>query len=107
LGSLKLEHTFKEGIFIQPKTYYLELEDGSVITKCKGYSGKLDKSQYFSLLKGNSLDLQVTRWIRSLKGGSVEVKGVPYKLNPLFLKRNKVFDDQGKWVDTCPLVLST
>jgi hypothetical protein len=34
LGMLKLEHTFKEGIFAAPKIYYLELEDGTTVTKC-------------------------------------------------------------------------
>jgi hypothetical protein len=29
LGKLKLENTFKEGIFVAPKIYYLELEDGT------------------------------------------------------------------------------
>jgi DNA polymerase elongation subunit (family B) len=57
LGKLKLEHTFREGIFVMPKVYYLELEDEGVITKCKGYSGKLSKEQYLYLLEGNSLNL--------------------------------------------------
>lgn len=105
LGMLKLEHSFKEGIFVSPKVYFLELGDGSTITKCKGYSGKLDKSQYFSLLKGNTLDLQVTRWVRSLKGGSIEIKGEPYKLKPLFNKRHKVFDNNEVWVNTKPINL--
>lgn len=57
LGKLKLEHTFREGIFVMPKVYYLELEDEGVITKCKEYSGKLSKEQYLYLLEGNSLNL--------------------------------------------------
>jgi|ERR1043165_5448180 DNA polymerase elongation subunit (family B) len=73
LGMLKLEHTFKEGIFAAPKIYFLELEDGTVVTKCKGYSGKLNKEQYFELLEGRHLDLTVTRWTRSLVEG-------PFKL---------------------------
>lgn len=31
------------------KMYYLELDDGTVITKCKSYSGKLSKEQYLEL----------------------------------------------------------
>jgi hypothetical protein len=41
LGKLKLENKFKEGIFVMPKVYFLELGDGKCIMKCKGYSGKL------------------------------------------------------------------
>ena len=103
---LKLEHTFKEGIFSAPKIYYLELEDGRVVTKCKGYSGKLNKEQYFELLEGRRLDLTVTRWTRSLVEGTVQImKNKPYILNPLFNKRQKVYDANGVWVNTRPIFL--
>ena len=106
LGKLKLENTFKEGIFAAPKIYYLELEDGTILTKCKGYSGKLNKSQYLDLLEGHALDLTVTRWVRSLGEGSVQIrKGLKYILNPQFNKRQKVFED-GKWVNTSPRIFN-
>lgn len=76
---LKLEHTFKEGIFAAPKIYYLELDDGSTVTKCKGYSGKLNKAQYLELLEGKPLNLLVTRWKRSLVEGSVQIKSLSKK----------------------------
>ncbi len=72
LGKLKLEHTFKEGIFVMPKVYYLELEDGTVITKTKGFPGSLTKEQYLALLREESLDLKVTKWSRSLAKGRVQ-----------------------------------
>jgi len=74
LGKLKLEYKIKEGIFIIPKVYCLELEDGKVITKCKSYSGKLSKEQYLQLLEGHPLDLQVTKWKRSLRDSTIQVK---------------------------------
>lgn len=106
LGQLKLEHTFKEGIFSAPKIYYLELKDGSTVTKCKGYSGKLSKEQYLEVMEGKHLDLLVTRWVRSLSKGTVQIlKGKPYVLNPQFNKRQKVYDAKGVWVDTKALIL--
>ena len=106
LGKFKLEHIFKEGIFVAPKIYYLELEDGTTVTKCKGYSGKLNKAQYLELLKGHALNLLVTRWKRSSVEGSVQIKkNLPYILNPHFNKRQKVFDPNGQWINTTPLVL--
>lgn len=91
LGKLKLEHMFKEGLFVLPKIYFLELEDGHTVTKCKGYSGELSKAQYLELLNGNGLNLLVTRWKRYLVEGSVQVKNhLPYKVNPFLTKRNKV-----------------
>ena len=98
---------FREGIFVSPKIYFLELEDGTSINKCKGYSGKFNKEQYLSLLKGQSLDLRITRWTINLEEGIVQVrKDLSYRLNPIFLKRNKVFNSQGVWIDTRPLVLN-
>lgn len=51
LGKLKLEHIFKEGIFVMPKVYYLEKEDGTIVSKVKGFPGKLSKAQYLELFK--------------------------------------------------------
>jgi hypothetical protein len=84
LGKLKLEHKFKEGIFVMPKVYYLELDDGTVISKVKGFPGKLTKAQYLELLEGNSLDLQITKWNRSLKLSTIQIqRGIPYVLKLL------------------------
>lgn len=47
LGKLKLEHHIREGIFVMPKVYYLEDTDGNVISKCKGYPGKLSRESFF------------------------------------------------------------
>jgi hypothetical protein len=107
LGKLKLEYKFKEGIFIMPKVYCLELENGSLITKCKGYPGKLTKDQYLSLLEGNPLSLQVTKWLRSLKDSTIQIlRNTPYTINPILNKRNKVIED-GKWVNTKPIILNS
>jgi|1185.fasta_scaffold684718_1 hypothetical protein len=85
----------------------LKLEDGSTITKCKGYSGKLHKAQYLALLEGQPLDLTVIRWTRNLGEGSVQIKqGLPYRLSPVFLKRQKVIDSQGVWWILVPLFLA-
>jgi len=73
LGQLKLEHTFREGIFAAPNIYYLELDNGTIVTKCKGYSGKLSKSQYLKLMEGQHLELSVTRWARSLSASTVQI----------------------------------
>jgi hypothetical protein len=103
LGLLKLEHTFKEGIFVMPKVYYLELADGSVISKCKGFSGQLTKDQYLALKEGKTLELSVTRWFRSLKASSVQIqRGTPYEITFQFNKRERVFEN-GRWVNTAPI----
>jgi hypothetical protein len=81
LGKLKLEHHIREGIFVMPKVYYLEDTNGNVISKCKGYPGKLSREQYLELLEGNSLHLEVTKWSRSLKESFVQIqRNTPYDL---------------------------
>lgn len=105
LGLLKLEHIIKEGIFVAPKMYYLDTNEGGIVTKCKGYSGKLTRDDYQTLLLGEVLNLTVTKWSRSLKEGTVRiVRGLPYHLKADLNKRVKVLDN-GKWVDTMPITL--
>jgi hypothetical protein len=106
LGKFKLEHKFTEGIFIMPKVYYLLTEEGKEINKCKGFSGKLNRSQYLDLLEGKTLDLRVTKWIRSLKNHSIQIhRDTPYQIKPTLNKRNKIYDSLGKWVNTTPIIL--
>jgi len=106
LGKLKLEHKIREGLFLMPKVYYLETEEGNIVTKCKGFSGKLSKTQYLELLEGNSLHLEVTKWNRSLKDTYVRIqKGEPYHLIFLFNKREQLFEN-GIWTNTKPLQLN-
>jgi len=106
LGKLKLEYIFKEGIFVMPKVYYLELDDGKIVAKCKGYSEILTKAQYLALLEGKDLDLSITKWNRSLKAGTVQItKGINYTLKSLFNKRDKVMEKE-RWVNTKPINFS-
>nr|AGA14231.1 truncated DNA polymerase [Rhizophagus irregularis] len=108
LGKLKLEHTFKEGIFVMPKVYYLELEDGTAITKTKGFPGSLTKEQYLALLREESLDLKVTKWSRSLAKGTVQIqRGLDYVLRFSFNKRLIIRDAEGIWTNTTPIKFNT
>jgi hypothetical protein len=107
LGLLKLEYEIKEGIFAMPKVYFLETMDGKIVTKCKGYPGKLDRSAYLSLIQGETITgLSVNKWYRSLCDSSVQIRrNLPYKLRFTFNKRQQVFEN-GKWVNTKPIILS-
>jgi DNA polymerase elongation subunit (family B) len=106
LGKFKLEHTIKEGIFVMPKVYYLEDTDGQIVSKVKGFPGRLTKSQYLELLEGKALELEVTKWSRSLKETYVRIlKQQPYILRFSFNKRQQVFEN-GRWVNTKPIIIS-
>lgn len=90
----KLEHEIQEGIFVMPKVYYLLTSDNKEVLKCKGYPGKLTRSNYLALLKGETLqELQVNKWQRSLKDSNVQIKRAqPYYLRFLFNKRQQIFE---------------
>lgn len=107
LGKLKLEHKIQEGIFVMPKVYYLKTEEGKEVTKCKAFPGKLSRAQYLELLEGRTLHLEITKWSRSLKESFVKIEiNLPYDLSFSFNKRQQVFEN-GKWVNTTPLILNT
>lgn len=68
LGKLKLEHIFKEGIFVMPKVYYLELEDGEqrayyllVYHTLKGYS-HFKRCNYSTELEFNNAIIEYFRY---------------------------------------------
>lgn len=107
LGKLKLEHHIREGIFPMPKVYYLETTDGKIITKAKGFPGKLSRSHYLSLMNGETLsELSVNKWYRSLKESSVQIKrNIPYELKFTFNKRQQIIEN-GVWVNTTPLIFN-
>lgn len=50
---------------------------------------------------------QLTKLSLRLNGRQKKIKReVPYKLSPTFNKRIKVFNENGKWITTSPLVLN-
>jgi hypothetical protein len=107
LGMLKLEHVIEEGYFVAPKIYWLQTAEGVEVSRCKGFPGTLTKEEVVRLYEGRTLEKVVTKWTRSLGAGEVRIqKGIAYKLTAQLNKRDKVFDAQGKWVDTKGLVLN-
>jgi hypothetical protein len=52
IGKMKLENILTDAIFLAPKVYYLETEDGEIIYKVKGlkHEVELTKSDFESLL---------------------------------------------------------
>jgi hypothetical protein len=54
---MKLEHILKRAIFLVPKVYYLETEDGDIIYKVKGlkHEVELNKNDFENLLLKQSI----------------------------------------------------
>jgi len=104
LGKMKLEYICKNAIFLAPKVYYLETEDGKVIYKVKGLKHEVDLTlkDFESLLcKDNVLQKFQTKWVKSLSEGHVSLLEQLYILKVTDSKRKLVYENN-KYINTNP-----
>nr|WRO45314.1 DNA polymerase [Russula virescens] len=90
LGKLKLENTCRKAIFLAPKVYYLETEDGKVIYKVKGLSHDIELSlQDFEqlLYKDSFIEKTQTKWTKNLSEGHIKILEQIYTLQVTDNKR--------------------
>jgi len=111
-GKFKLEHIIKEGFFIAPKLYYLDAIDPNTgksysVSKSRGYNGSLNLDQIKLLYEGKSISLSTTKWYRSWNDHGVHFNmDSPLEITGSFNKRSKVFENQGNWISTKPLIFN-
>lgn len=114
LGLFKLEYKIKEAYFITAKTYCLVLEDEyktkqnkGVIIKSKGvFDNSLSlskfKEMYFN--KKNITAIKSDSKVNYKEGYvNIDTKEVTLRFDS-YLKREKLYDKAGLWVDTRPLI---
>jgi len=106
LGQFKLEHSNFEGYFPGCKVYALQLSNGDLIRKAKTVGANIELQNVIDLWKGKVVSVNKEYWARDRKAGSVSIVNKNIKLSPNLLKRAKVFDSAGIWVDTKPLVIN-
>lgn len=109
LGGLKLEYKIKESFFISSKTYYLELENGEEIKKCKGVFGeKLTKKNFEEMYWENKNIIgERSETYLNYKEGYVNINKKNIILNyNSFTKRDKLYKN-GLWVDTKPITYNS
>lgn len=106
LGQFKLEYLIKEGYFISNKTYALLLNDNTTVIKAKGVTqGSLTIEQFKDMYYNNKNILtKKSHTIKDLSKGFVNLtnKDILLKYDS-FLKRIKIYDRNGLWVDTKPI----
>lgn len=108
IGKLKLEHIISKGYFVSNKLYCLITEDKTVL-KAKGLDNDcLTVDDYISLWNGNEVVTAIkTESKKNYEEGYVKISSKQIKLDPnSYTKREKLYDDNGIWVDTKPLVLN-
>jgi len=104
LGQMKDEGTFSEGVFLAPKVYGLLSGDGSTVVKAKGVNVPIAYSQLKSLLSANNKSLSISqeKWFRDFEAGTINVKETIYTLMVTANKREVIFNEEGKFVNTKP-----
>jgi DNA polymerase type B, organellar and viral len=107
LGKFKLVHLIKEAYFISNKTYCLVLEDGTVTVKSKGVvSDEMDLEDFKTLYyQAESIRTIKRQTVRDYTKGSVSIDTVDvYVSSESFTKREKIYNSEGLWIDTKPLI---
>jgi len=107
LGKLKLEGIYDRAIFLAPKVYALQNQDG-LIVKIKGLSKKAIISNNITidtlealLVKDSHIQINQPKWFRSLSKGAISILNQIYDLKVTGNKRELIYKD-GVLVDTKP-----
>lgn len=77
LGKMKLEYILKNAIFLAPKVYYLETEDGKIIYKVKGLKHEIELTfnEFDSLLfKESNIQKYQSKWLKFLSDGNIKIR---------------------------------
>jgi DNA polymerase type B, organellar and viral len=102
LGKLKLENTCSKAIFLAPKVYCLETDNGKIIYKVKGLKHEIELSMrdFEQLLRKQSI-LRKTqvKFMINLKLGNIKLLEQIYTLQVTENKRKLIYENN-KWVST-------
>lgn len=107
LGLFKMEYeNINEALFPAPKLYYLQLQNGEIISKRKGFSTPLTKMDYKNLLiDGSSIQIEDYRWKKNFNNSTLNVTNHGMNILSGYDKRTKLYS-KGEWVSTSPLVIN-
>ena len=114
LGKLKLEYVIKKAIFLAPKCYWLQLQDGTEIIRIKGVKKEyIDqalanhslKFENFAklLFKDEVIQIEQDKWFRDYCNANISISKVAYTIKQTQNKRELIYDGD-ICVDTKPLV---
>ena len=114
LGKLKHEYTVKNAVFLAPKCYWLQLEDGNEIVKIKGVkkealvlameNGGLNFDTFKNLLvKDSHMEIQQEKWARDFNLGTINIMETTYDIKQNNNKREWIYNDNGYCIDSKPI----
>lgn len=108
LGKMKVEYVAARAIFLAPKVYAVQFNDGSTILKIKGSkdNSQVSFAELESLLyKESTFKLQQEKWYRSFAESTINIRKTLYTLKVTENKRALVYTN-GKFVYTKPFVIN-
>jgi hypothetical protein len=106
LGKMKLEHIFDEAIFLTPKVYG-GINSSYEYVKVKGLKNPVSFSQLKPILiKDANLEIKQDKWYRNISEGNIKIIPEIYTLMINNQKRNLIYDNSNKFVDTSPIILN-
>ena len=107
MGQLKVEHVINKAVFLAPKTYFLELENGDKIIKVKGLSQQnidLSLDDFIELLhKESSLALKQKIWTKNKPEANIAILEQTYTLAHNTDKRINKYNSNGILIGTSPI----
>ena len=107
LGGLKLEYILTDAVFLAPKVYAGVFEDGTEMSKVKGYKKPVNLKDLKTLLVRNkSLELKHDKWFRSFSAGNISIKESTYNLVVSANKRKNIYRNN-KLFHTKPIKIKT
>lgn len=106
IGQFKLEYNIKEAYFISNKTYCLVLYNGDTIIKTKGVINNSITLEDFKSMYFHNKNITATKFntVTNYEKASVLIEKKDVILNyDSYTKREKVYNNEGIWIDTKPL----
>lgn len=103
LGQLKLEHKFKEVVYLAPKVYGGKTLNSEIV-RIKGLKNPVAYKELLGLLYKNSfLEVKQDKWLRDISNANISIKEEIYTLMVTDNKRKLIYDENNKFIDTQPL----
>lgn len=105
IGQMKLEHIFKDAVFLAPKMYG-GLTDDYEYVKIKGLKNPIQFKELKPLLfKGSKLEVTQEKWYSDISNGKFNIKDEIYTLMVTDNKRKLLYNSENIFYDTVPLRL--
>lgn len=107
IGYFNLVQSIKEAYFISNKTYCLILDNDEIIIKTKGIINNSLSVKDFKSMYWNKMNIKASKFntIINYENTSVLIEKKEVELNyNSYMKRDKIYNSKGIWIDTKPLL---